>query len=229
VYRCEPADTTFDRGTGQRDRKVQRTGEQVLETWVVRVFLCVLVTRSCDAACESGERGNVGTIRSGLKVRRSMELPSLLGFSKLPPILPSGGIPHLIGGADCTGMDVKEKQKLAEDSGRSSKASKTTSMFVLLDTYICNNFTRQNKRLRHQGQGSTLIKYQFIYAGVEETAIEFTTDRTGADDLWWLLVAFHVDRSNAFLSSFAPHVSLSFFLLCPIRWRHTCLFGLLDK
>jgi hypothetical protein len=48
VYRCEPADTTFNRGTSQHNRKVGSAGErgeQVLETWVVEVFLCVLVTR----------------------------------------------------------------------------------------------------------------------------------------------------------------------------------------
>lgn len=35
--------------------------------------------------------------------------------------------------------------------------------------------------------------------------------------LWWLLAAFHINRNHASLSSFVPHVSLSFFLLCPIR------------
>jgi hypothetical protein len=45
VYRCEPADTTFDRGTSQHNRKLRSADEQVLETWVVKVFLCVLVTR----------------------------------------------------------------------------------------------------------------------------------------------------------------------------------------
>jgi hypothetical protein len=54
-----------------------------------------------------------------------------------------------------------------------------------------------------------------VVSWVEETAIEFTTDRTGADVTFGgFMVAFHA-------SSFIPHVSLSFFLsfflLCPIR------------
>jgi hypothetical protein len=76
-------------------------------------------------------------------------------------------------------------------------------MLVLLDTIIGNNFTTSRPSLdSHQ----ISIMHAGVVSWVEETAIEFTTDRTGADVTFGgFMVAFHA-------SSFIPHVSLSFFL-----------------
>jgi hypothetical protein len=61
--------------------------------------------------------------------------------------------------------------------------------------------------------------YAGVVSRVEETAIEFTTDTDANATFGGFMVAFHTNRSTA---PFVPHVSLSSFLLCPIRlflWR----------